>query len=134
MILNCLTTAEFTLFHARGFANRGDTLNTVGCLTEIAFVLLQSLFALNSEYYFGDKGILEAIDRFPLQPQSFSKRLQHFLAMPMRTKLDLRVTIVFDANQSSIFRFALYDAQVLDRTSLNEIKIKILKHKGEHGS
>ena len=52
MILNCLTTAEFTLSHAHGFADRGDTLNTVGCLTKIAFVLLQSLFALNSEYYF----------------------------------------------------------------------------------
>jgi hypothetical protein len=90
MILNCLSTAEFNLFHARGFADRGDTLNTVGCLTKIAFVLLQSLFALNSEYYFGDKGILEAIDRFPLQPQSFSKRLQQFLAMPMRTELDLK--------------------------------------------
>jgi hypothetical protein len=90
MILNSLTTAEFTLLHAHGFADRGDILNTVGCLTKIAFVLLQSLFALNSEYYFGDKGSLEAIDRFPLQPQSFSKRLQQFLAMPMRTELDLK--------------------------------------------
>jgi hypothetical protein len=91
MILKCLTTAEFTLSHAHGFADRGDTLNTVGCLTKIAFVLLQSLFALNSEYYFGDKGSLEAIDRFPRQPQSFSKRLQQFLAMPMRTELDLKL-------------------------------------------
>src|SRR5258705_5783725 len=30
----------------------------IGCLTKIAFVLLQSLFALNVEYYFGDKGSL----------------------------------------------------------------------------
>ena len=90
MILKCLSTAEFTLSHAHGFADRGDTLNTVGCLTKIAFVLLQSLFALNSEYYFGDKGSLEAIDRFALQPRSFSKRLQQFLAMPMRTELDLK--------------------------------------------
>ena len=51
--------------------DRGDTLNTVGCLTKIAFVLLQSLFALNSEYYFGDKGILEAIDRFPYSRKVF---------------------------------------------------------------
>ncbi|HEX7193851.1 MAG TPA: nucleotidyltransferase domain-containing protein, partial [Chthoniobacterales bacterium] len=56
MILNCLTIAEFTLSHAHGFADRGDVLNTIGCLTKIAFVLLQSLFALNVEYYFGDKG------------------------------------------------------------------------------
>jgi Nucleotidyltransferase domain len=90
MILNCLTIAEFTLSHAHGFADRGDILNTVGCLTKIAFALLQSLFALNIEYYFGDKGSLEAVDRFPLQPQGFSKRLQELLAMPMRTQLDLK--------------------------------------------
>jgi hypothetical protein len=85
MILNCLTTAEFTLLHGHGFADRGDTLNTVGCLTKTAFVLLQSLFALNSEYYFGDKGSLEAVDRFPLQPLGLSGRLQELLAAPMRT-------------------------------------------------
>jgi len=71
MILNCLTTAEFTLSHAHGFADRGDLLNTIGCLTKIAFVLLQSLFALNVEYCFGDKGSLEAVDRFPIQPSFF---------------------------------------------------------------
>jgi Nucleotidyltransferase domain len=90
MIVNCLTTAEFTLFHSHGFADRGDILNTVGCLTKIAFVLLQSLFALNLEYYFGDKGSLEAVDRFPLQPRRFSERLQELLAAPMRTPLDLK--------------------------------------------
>ena len=90
MIQNCLTIGEFTLVHAHGFADRGDILNTVGCLTKIAFVLLQSLFALNAEYYFGDKGSLEAVDRFPLRPRAFSNRLQDLLAMPMQTQLDLK--------------------------------------------
>jgi hypothetical protein len=90
MILDCLTTAEFTLYHAHGFADRGDILNTVGCLTKIAFVLLQSLFALNVEYYFGDKGVLEAVDRFPLQPRGFSNRLQDLLAIQTQTQLDLK--------------------------------------------
>ena len=90
MIRNCLTIGEFTLAHAHGFADRGDILNTVGCLTKIAFVLLQSLFALNAEYYFGDKGSLEAVDRFPLRPRAFSNRLQDLLAMPMHTQLDLK--------------------------------------------
>jgi Nucleotidyltransferase domain len=89
-ILNCLTTAEFTLFHAHVFAERGDILNTIGCLTKIAFVLLQSLFALNLEYFFGDKGSLEAVDRFSLCPRDFSNRLRGFLALPMRTRLDLK--------------------------------------------
>ena len=90
MIRNCLTIGEFTLVHAHGFADRGDILNTAGCLTKIAFVLLQSLFALNVEYYFGDKGSLEAVDRFPLRPPRFSNRLQDLLAMPMQTQLDLK--------------------------------------------
>ena len=90
MIVNCLTIAEFTLSHGHGFADRGDILNTVGCLTKIAFVLLQSLFALNVEYYFGDKGSLEAVDRFPLKPRGFSERLRELLAMPMRTSIDLK--------------------------------------------
>jgi hypothetical protein len=91
MIVNCLTTAEFTLLHGHGFADRGDILNTVGCLTKIAFVLLQSLFALNIEYYFGDKGSLEAADRFPLQPRGFPGRLQELLATPMRKPRDLKL-------------------------------------------
>jgi Nucleotidyltransferase domain len=90
MVQNCLGIGEFTLVHAHGFAERGDILNTVGCLTKIAFVLLQSLFALNGEYYFGDKGSLEAVGRFPLRPRGFSNRLQELLAMPMQTELDLK--------------------------------------------
>jgi len=90
MILNCLRIAEFTLSHAHGFADRGDVLNTIGCLTKISYVLLQSLFALNVEYYFGDKGSMEAVDRFPLQPRGFSNRLRELLVMPMRTQLDLK--------------------------------------------
>jgi hypothetical protein len=43
---------------------RGDIFNTVGCLARIAFMLAQCLFALNAEYYFGDKGALETIDHF----------------------------------------------------------------------
>ncbi len=91
MIQDCLATAEFTLSHARGFADRGDILNTVGCLTKIAFVLVQSLFALNKKYYFGDKGCLDAIAPFPLQPREFARRLQDSLAMPMQTPFDLKV-------------------------------------------
>jgi hypothetical protein len=50
----------------------------------------QSLFALNAEYFFGDKGSLEAVDRFSLCPSDFSNRLRELLALPMRTQLDLK--------------------------------------------
>jgi hypothetical protein len=90
VILNSLTIAEFTLCHAHGFANRRDILNTVGCLTKIAFVLLQTLFALNDEYYCGDKGSLEACDGFRFQPEHFSRRLRELLALPMQTESNLK--------------------------------------------
>jgi hypothetical protein len=74
---------EFTLLHAHRFAAQRDIFNGAGCLARIAFFLLQALFALNSEYYFGDKGALEASDRFGKQPTQFSARLQSALACPL---------------------------------------------------
>ena len=53
-------------------------------------MLAQALFALNSEYYFGDKGSMEAIERFQLQPDQFSKRLQGVLALPMAIQTSCR--------------------------------------------
>jgi hypothetical protein len=50
LVRESLWTAEFAFLHADGFALRGDIFNTVGCLGRIAFMLVQALFALNSEY------------------------------------------------------------------------------------
>lgn len=65
LVRHSLWTAEFAFTHAYGFAQREDIFNAVGCLARIAFMLAQSLFALNAEYYFGDKGALEASTDFP---------------------------------------------------------------------
>jgi hypothetical protein len=89
VISDSLWNAEFTFVHAQGFAGRGDVFNTAGCLAKIAFMLAQALFALNAEYYFGDKGALETIDRFPRQPKQFSARLQRVLATPGTTPSQL---------------------------------------------
>jgi hypothetical protein len=93
LIRDSLWTAEFTFIHAHGFAQRGDIFNTVGCLARIAFMLAQSLFALNAEYYFGDKGSLEAIDRFSRQPDQFSKRLQGVLGLPTANPRELEFAV-----------------------------------------
>jgi hypothetical protein len=85
-----LTCAEFTLSHAHSFADRGDLLNTLGCITKIAFVLSQTLFALNAEYYFGDKGSLESLDQLANKPQQFSARLRQILSMPFHNREELR--------------------------------------------
>jgi hypothetical protein len=73
---------HFTLIHAKGFASKEDIFDTVGCLTRISFYLLQALFALNEEYYFGDKGALQAVSHFQKQPTHFPIRLQAILAAP----------------------------------------------------
>jgi predicted nucleotidyltransferase len=96
LIHDCLLTAEFTLSHAHTFSDRGDILNTIGCLTKVAYALSQALFALNGEYYFGDKGSLEALEHFSRKPEGFSRRLQETLAMLPGTPLGLKsATAVF---------------------------------------
>ena len=90
LVKDCLTCAEFTLSHAHSFADRGDLLNTLGCITKIAFVLSQTLFALNAEYYFGDKGSLESLDQLANKPQQFSARLRQILSTPFHNREELR--------------------------------------------
>jgi hypothetical protein len=93
LVSDSLWTAEFSFTHANGFAERGDIFNTVGCLTRIAFMLVQCLFALNAEYYFGDKGALEATGRFTRQPDQFSRRLQGVLALPKSNPRELQSAV-----------------------------------------
>ena len=83
LINNSLWQVEFTLLHAHKFASQGDIFNGAGCLGRIAFSLLQALFALNAEYYFGDKGAVEATDGFGKQPAQFSARLRRALGSPL---------------------------------------------------
>jgi hypothetical protein len=90
LVRESLWTAEFAFMHADGFAQRGDIFNTVGCLGRIAFMLVQALFALNLEYYFGDKGSVEATGQFSRQPDQFSTRLQGVLALQMATPDELK--------------------------------------------
>ena len=83
LINNSLWQVEFTLLHAHRFAAQGDIFNSAGCLARIAFFLLQALFALNGEYYFGDKGAVEASGRFGKQPTQFPTRLESALSSPL---------------------------------------------------
>ncbi len=108
LITDSLWTAEFASLHASGFAARGDIFNTVGCFGRIAYLLAQALFALNSEYYFGDKGSLEAVERFKLQPDQFSERLQGVLALPMASSREL---------QSALHQMQVLWKEVVDLTA-----------------
>ena len=82
IIQNSLWSAEFSLSHARGFADKGDIYNTAGCLARIAANLTQALFALNERYFLTDKKVMQTIDSFKVRPPEYCERLQLLLAYP----------------------------------------------------
>lgn len=73
---------EFSLYHARGAAARGDVYNAVGGLMRTAGHLTQVLFALNRVYFLNDKGALDAVARFALAPPDCAARVCALLAAP----------------------------------------------------
>jgi predicted nucleotidyltransferase len=75
IIQDGLWSAEFTLSFARSFAKQNDIYNTSACLVRIAANLTQVLFALNETYFLREKQVLETINRFPLVPSDYAKRL-----------------------------------------------------------
>lgn len=71
IVHNSLWSGEFTLIHASTFAKRADSWNTICSLGKIGFYLLQTIYALNETYYFGDKGALQATGTFAVAPADF---------------------------------------------------------------
>jgi predicted nucleotidyltransferase len=88
-----LWSAEFTLIHARSFADQGDVYTTVGCLTRAAANLTQVLFALNEVYFIGDKRAMAQVAGFRLTPPAYGDRLAHILAQPGATRDQLSKTV-----------------------------------------
>ena len=82
IIADSLWSAEFTLIHARLFAEQGDVYNCAGCFTRAASSLTQVLFAINSIYFMSDKKVMETIARFALKPDNYVERLAALLAQP----------------------------------------------------
>ncbi len=85
IIADSLWSAEFTLMHARSFAEKGDVYNTVGCFTRAANNLTQVLFALNEVYFMSDKQVMESISGFTAKPENYVERLTAVLAQPGST-------------------------------------------------
>lgn len=82
IVANSLWSAEFTLIHARSFAEKGDIYNCVGCFTRAASSLTQVLFAMNGVYFMSDKRVMETIASFVRKPQNYVERLTALLAQP----------------------------------------------------
>jgi hypothetical protein len=89
IIADSLWSAEFTLIHARGFAEKADIYNTVGCLTRVAANLTQTLFALNEKYFLGDKKVMEKMAAFEILPEGYARNLLDILAHPGETHANL---------------------------------------------
>ncbi len=88
-----LWSAEFTGVHAATYAERGDVVHTVGCLTRIARSLVQVLFAWNEVFFTSDKTALAEIARFAAQPADFAARLTLALAQPGGAPAELTRTV-----------------------------------------
>jgi hypothetical protein len=82
LIKSSLWSAEFTFYHARGYATRGDAYNTVGCLLRALYHLTHALHALNETYFAGDKGSMERIAAFPLKPENYIADVNALLRRP----------------------------------------------------
>jgi predicted nucleotidyltransferase len=79
-ISDCLWAAEFTLLHARGFAQKGEIYNTAGCLTRAASNLTQVLFALNERYFIRDKQVMNELDNIAIIPHHYTQDVESILA------------------------------------------------------
>jgi hypothetical protein len=93
IVVDSLWIAEFTLSHAHKFAAQADTYNTVGCLTRVAGVLTQALFALNEVYFMTDKNAMEMIANFKIAPPAHVEQMRALLAQPGQTAPELRRTV-----------------------------------------
>ena len=66
-------------FHYRSAVERGDVLYTSGIVQQVVHALVQVLFALNREYFPGEKGVAALLDRLPVRPPELASRFQAVL-------------------------------------------------------
>ncbi len=92
-VQDSLWGAEFTLYHARGHAARGDAYTLVGCVTRVLAYLTQALFALNDAFFLSDKTALAEIEAFSRRPEDYAERVGDLLARPGRTAAQLQGTL-----------------------------------------
>jgi len=93
ILKDSLWSAEFTLAHAKGFAEKSDVYNTSGCMGRAASALTQALFALNERYFLTDKKVMETICGFEVRPVDYCQRLQLLLSYPGAEKDELTSSV-----------------------------------------
>ncbi len=82
IIQDSLWAVEFSLLFCRRFAGAADVYNAAGCMSRVAQYLVQTLFALNKQYFVSDKYAKRILDQFALKPREFMTRLEQVLSNP----------------------------------------------------
>lgn len=67
---------NFSLQIAHKSIARGDVVYAAGCCFRAAACMLQTLFAINEQYWLNEKGAVALADTFPLRPDGFKARIE----------------------------------------------------------
>lgn len=67
--------------HYESAVERSDLIYTSAIVQQTLHALIQVIFALNREYFPGEKRLAEALDELPVRPHAFSARLQALLTL-----------------------------------------------------
>lgn len=81
VISQSLWSAEFTIWHADGFAQKNDIYNLTGCLTRAVKDLTMTLFAVNETYPLGDKRAIDRLGKATIKPNSLVSRIDNILCV-----------------------------------------------------
>lgn len=72
---------DFSLSIARKSIARGDVVYAAGCCFRAAACLLQTLFALNEQYWLNEKGAVALAETFTRRPVDFRRRIESAFAL-----------------------------------------------------
>jgi predicted nucleotidyltransferase len=67
---------DFSLANAHKSVTRGDVVYAAGCCFRAAACLLQTLFAVNQQYWLNEKGAVALLETLPLRPADFRTRIE----------------------------------------------------------
>ncbi len=87
---------DFSLKMAHKGVTRRDVVYTTGCCYRASACLIQTLFALNKQYWLNEKGAVAMLESQPLRPADFRNRIEAaFSALDNQSvALDLAVEIL----------------------------------------
>ena len=96
-----LWAAEFTIWQAEQFCQKGDVYNAVGCFTRAAKSLVMALYALNETFPMGDKRSMSALASMTIKPHDVAVRIESFLSTD-RSKLASSLDTLRELHQETV--------------------------------